>query len=70
MNNKVERAPLRPIFPTPAGMVVSVDKEGKPNIITLGEIFNLASEIPCGLASPSGKPPILMTSLRSKENLP
>ena len=32
----------RPIFPTPAGLVTSVDATGKPNIITLGEIFNLS----------------------------
>ena len=46
MKNKVERAPHRPIYPTPAGLVVSVDAEGKPNIITLGEIFNLSIRNP------------------------
>lgn len=36
----------RPIFPTPAGLVTSVDKEGRPNIITLGEIYNLSVRKP------------------------
>jgi len=42
MTSKIERNPRRPIYPTPAGLVVSVDATGKPNIITLGEIFNLS----------------------------
>ena len=42
MKTKVERIPRRPIYPTPAGLIVSVDARGKPNIITLGEIFNLS----------------------------
>ena len=27
----------RPVFPTPAGLVTTVDRDGNPNIITLGE---------------------------------
>ena len=46
MNTKVTRNTYRPIFPTPAGLVVSVDAAGKPNIITLGEIFNLSIREP------------------------
>jgi flavin reductase (DIM6/NTAB) family NADH-FMN oxidoreductase RutF len=46
MIGKRERKPRRPIYPTPAGLVVSVDAEGKPNIITLGEIFNLSIKNP------------------------
>jgi flavin reductase (DIM6/NTAB) family NADH-FMN oxidoreductase RutF len=42
MKSKIERKPRRPVYPTPAGLVVSVDAKGKPNIITLGEIFNLS----------------------------
>jgi len=30
--------PRRPVFPTPAALITSVDREGKPNIITLGEV--------------------------------
>jgi len=42
MSKKLERKPSRPIYPTPAGLVTSVNAAGKPNIITLGEIFNLS----------------------------
>lgn len=34
------------MYPTPAGLVVSIDAKGKPNIITLGEIFNLSISNP------------------------
>lgn len=34
--------PSRPIYPTPAGLITSVDSEGKANIITLGEVCNLS----------------------------
>jgi len=33
---------FRPVFPSPAGLITSVDQEGRPNIITLGEVFNLS----------------------------
>ncbi len=42
MKKKVERKPARPVYPTPAGLVASVDAEGKPNILTIAEIFNLS----------------------------
>ena len=38
MGKKVIEKPFRPIYPTPAGLITSVDVDGKPNIITLGEI--------------------------------
>ncbi len=44
-----ERVPYertRPIFPSPAALVTSVDSEGRPNIITLGEAFNLSIRNP------------------------
>jgi flavin reductase (DIM6/NTAB) family NADH-FMN oxidoreductase RutF len=34
------------VYPTPAGLVTSVDAAGKPNIITLGEIFNISISRP------------------------
>jgi len=34
--------PHRPVYPTPAGLITSVDAAGKPNIITLGEILNIS----------------------------
>jgi flavin reductase (DIM6/NTAB) family NADH-FMN oxidoreductase RutF len=37
---------VRPVYPSPAGLVTSVDAEGQPNIITLGEIFNLSIHEP------------------------
>ncbi|MFZ2037089.1 MAG: flavin reductase family protein [Dehalococcoidales bacterium] len=46
MTNKIKRKPRRPVYPTPAGLVVSIDAAGKPNIITLGEIFNLSIREP------------------------
>jgi flavin reductase (DIM6/NTAB) family NADH-FMN oxidoreductase RutF len=33
---------FRPVYPTPVGMITSVSSEGKPNIITLGEVFNVS----------------------------
>lgn len=42
MAKKVERRPARPIYPTPAGLVASVDSEGKANIMSVAEIFNLS----------------------------
>jgi len=34
--------PFRPIYPTPAGLITSVDAAGTANIITLGEVHNLS----------------------------
>ena len=42
MKTKVERKPARPVYPTPAGLIVSVDANGKANVFTVGEIFNLS----------------------------
>lgn len=39
---RVSYPPTRPIFPSPAALVTSVDANGRPNIITLGEVFNLS----------------------------
>ncbi|MEW6754551.1 MAG: flavin reductase family protein [Candidatus Latescibacterota bacterium] len=38
--------PSRPVYPTPAGLITSVDPQGNPNIITLGEVFNISIEDP------------------------
>ncbi len=37
---------FRPVYPSPASLVTSVDADGKPNIITLGETFNLSVHEP------------------------
>lgn len=38
--------PYRPIYPTPTGLITSVAPGGAPNIITLGEVFNLSIRDP------------------------
>lgn len=43
----------RPIYPTPAGLVTTVDRDGKANIITLGEIYNLSIRKPVIVAGMS-----------------
>jgi len=43
---KVQIPSQRPIYPTPAGLVTTVDRDGNPNIITLGEIYNLSIRQP------------------------
>lgn len=44
--NKVQSNSPRPVYPSPAGLVTTVDAEGKPNIITLGEIYNASIREP------------------------
>jgi len=39
---KRQVTPHRPIYPTPAGLITSMDAAGRPNIITLGEVFNIS----------------------------
>ena len=38
--------PNRPIYPTPAALITCVDEAGRPNIITLGEVFNISIRDP------------------------
>ena len=38
MSKKTITNPFRPIYPTPVGLITCVDRNGKPNIITLGEV--------------------------------
>lgn len=49
--------PTRPVFPSPAALITSVDAEGRPNIITLGEAFNLSIRNPVivGIAIAPGR---------------
>ena len=37
----------RPVYPSPAGLIVAVDSHGKPNVMTAGEIFNIGLREPC-----------------------
>jgi flavin reductase (DIM6/NTAB) family NADH-FMN oxidoreductase RutF len=43
---KVLFDPYRPIYPTPAALITSISSEGEPNIITLGEVYNLSLRRP------------------------
>lgn len=43
---KTQIRPNRPIYPTPAALITSADEEGNPNIITLGEVFNISIRKP------------------------
>lgn len=44
--SKRQLRPERPVYPTPAGLVTSIHPDGRPNIITLGEIFNISISDP------------------------
>ena len=43
--------PFRPAYPSPAALVTSISEEGRPNIITLGEVFNISIGV-----GPTGDP--------------
>ena len=30
------------MYPSPAALITSIDDQGRPNIITLGEVFNIS----------------------------
>lgn len=49
---KVAIRPFRPVYPSPAALISSIAADGKPNLITLGEVFNLsiASPVIVGIA--------------------
>jgi len=38
--------PFRPVYPSPAGLIVSIDENKKPNVMTAGEIFNIGLKEP------------------------
>jgi len=46
MKTKIAK-PFRPVYPSPAGLIVSVDGKGKPNVMTAGEVFNISLKEPC-----------------------
>ena len=46
MSKKRITTPYRPIYPSPAALITSVDQNGTPNIITLGEVFNISIRNP------------------------
>lgn len=48
--------PFRPVHPSPAALVTSVSADGRPNIITLGEVFNVSIAEPVILGIAIAKP--------------
>jgi flavin reductase (DIM6/NTAB) family NADH-FMN oxidoreductase RutF len=42
MPSKVQVQPNRPVYPTPAALITCADEEGRPNMLTLGETFNIS----------------------------
>ena len=54
--SKVSIPPKRPIYPSPAALITSIDSEGKPNIITLAEVFNLSIAQPVIVGIAIAKP--------------
>ena len=43
---KIMIKPNRPIFISPIALVSSIDDGGNPNIMTVGEVFNLSNQNP------------------------
>jgi flavin reductase (DIM6/NTAB) family NADH-FMN oxidoreductase RutF len=43
---KTEVKAYRPVYPSPAALITSVDAQGRPNVITLGEVFNISIREP------------------------
>ena len=39
--------PFRPVYPSPIGLIVAVDAQGKPNVMAAGEVFNIGLREPC-----------------------
>ena len=39
--------PFRPVYPSPAALIVSADENRKSNIMTAGEVFNIGLKSPC-----------------------
>ncbi len=48
--------PFRPVYPSPAALVTSVGEDGRANIITLGEVFNVSISKPVILGIAIAKP--------------
>ena len=47
MKKTMITTPFRPVYPTPVGMIVAADENGKANIMTAGEVFNISLRDPC-----------------------
>ena len=40
------KIPNRPVYPSPAALIVSIDENKKPNVMTAGEVFNIGLKEP------------------------
>ena len=47
MNKTTIDVPFRPVYPSPAALIVSADENKKSNIMTAGEVFNISLRNPC-----------------------
>lgn len=45
-SDRISYDTCRPVFPSPAGLITSMKPDGTPNVITLGEVFNLSIREP------------------------
>lgn len=72
--NKRSIPPFRPVHPSPAAMVSCADAAGRPNIITLAEVFNVSIAQPVILGIAIAKPryshELISTSREFVVNLP
>ncbi len=44
--SKIQITPTRPVYPSPAALITSVEADGTANIVTLGECFNVSIHRP------------------------
>ncbi|MBS3764419.1 MAG: flavin reductase family protein, partial [Planctomycetes bacterium] len=40
--SKTQIEPYRPVYPSPAALITTISEDGTPNIVTLGECFNIS----------------------------
>ena len=43
---KIELQPFRPIYPSPPSLITTADEQGKPNVCTIAECFNISIRQP------------------------
>ncbi|MFQ6040699.1 MAG: flavin reductase family protein [Candidatus Poribacteria bacterium] len=71
---KVSVKPFRPVYPSPAALITSASSDGKANIITLGEVYNLSVSKPVivgiSIAKPRYSHKLISESLEFVLNLP
>lgn len=48
--------PFRPVYPSPAALITAVSEDGRANIITLGEVYNLSIAEPVIIGISIAKP--------------